>query len=556
MTGIGGEGKSHNLLRFAHEQRKAGNLTVYIPTAEQFVTSHVKALCYAWRTALHSFDPLKFPEIHFQFGDGLAPEIQTSKVTAKINQVWSANTSCSPEKFKADAEEIVGLLTALAVESNKRHCMIIDQDNRLWRSAAVLTRNFGQTIASSTSTLIALDLLQRIEPHLLILCASANNEGWEMRQWPQLVLYPEPVPDDMLGEVMCIESPTPTAGSDEWNWLMTRTAGVPFELRFIGSWMKRWSMALTMDNLTFCSEFRTQAVFQAFSAFYRSADSEGKREIMRSVGLFLAAERGRLEIPAVRVPVDASCVFDKRFMYTDGDSNPRFLSPVAADAILDFYKDWLWQQRDETFMSHGDWYEAQVERLLNADVDILQITGDNPRPVRRCEYEGPRDFAQIKHVIATLPAKTLLHIPVPYRSHRFFDGVLVVCDHREVFVLYYNCCSGHKHKDSKKDMEEHDCDWMPQVARWRQELAGLVFHEAFLWITPTMSTGGKLELLLGGTTRNFGGQSSPWKNLFNSRIATQTQGNQPGKLAELHLSLTYSELVRPISSFFSRSDLH
>ena len=41
-----------------------------------------------------------------------------------------------------------------------------------------------------------------MQPHLFVLGASANNEGWERRTWPNSIdHYPEPVPEHCIATV-------------------------------------------------------------------------------------------------------------------------------------------------------------------------------------------------------------------------------------------------------------------------------------------------------------------------------------------------------------------
>jgi hypothetical protein len=175
VTGISGEGKSHVLLRFAHEQHQAGHLVVYIPTAEQLVQSHVKPLCYAWRKALCAFDPETFSPSIFAFGKRSAAGADAPEIVAQINKLWSDFAAGGNRlNFVSRAEDIVAQLNELAEGCEKRHCMIMDQDNWLWRSKDAI----GPALSSDEPTSLSLAVMRTVSPHKMVVCASANNEGW------------------------------------------------------------------------------------------------------------------------------------------------------------------------------------------------------------------------------------------------------------------------------------------------------------------------------------------------------------------------------------------
>jgi len=240
---------------------------------------------------------------------------------------------------------------------------------------------------------------------------------------------------------------------------------------------------------------------------------------------------------------------DRRYMYFDENQAPQFLSPVAADAIANVYQEWLLKQPCvENSKTHGDWYEAQVDRVLRKGTDILRFNGDNRRTVEVCSFEGPRDFENVALEIRRLGKDRLLYIPQAYRSQRYFDGVLAARTPHDIYLMYFNVCAGRRHKDSSSDMEKNETLWRDQVKSWKNEW-GVTFHESFLWITPTTTKDKKVVLFLDSDQtqyqRTFEQQTAPWKDLFNKRISTQaiSSGHKLPRLASLHLTLTYDDLL-------------
>jgi hypothetical protein len=381
VTGISGEGKSHVLLRFAHEQRRAGHLVVYIPTAEQLVRSHVKPLCYAWRKALCAFDPDMFSPSMFAFGKRLTAGADTPEIVAQINKLWSEFAAGGNRlNFVSRAEDIVAQLNELAEGCEKRHCMIVDQDNRLWRSKDAI----GPALSSDEPTSLSLAVMRTVSPHMMVVCASANNEGWGRRQWHQLTLNPEPVPENMMDLVLGFEAPL----GEVRDYMKEITGSVPLELRLLGEWMRKHTKKVTMESLDQYKEKRKIQVSRAFLNFLPEVDKQ--TDVMSSVSRFLAALNGN------QVAADVNEPHDKRYMYFDGEDDPKFLSPVAADAIADVYQQWLLKQPCvENSKTHGDWYEAQVDRVLRKGTDILRFHGNKQRAVEVCSFEGPRDFGNV-----------------------------------------------------------------------------------------------------------------------------------------------------------------
>jgi hypothetical protein len=271
--------------------------------------------------------------------------------------------------------------------------MIVDQDNRLWRSKDAI----GPALSPIYPTFQSFELMQVVSPHMMVVCASANNEGWGRRQWHQLTLNPEPVPEDMMDLVLGFEAPL----GEVRDYMKEITGSVPLELRLLGEWMQTLEAEMNVESLRRYRGIRLKQVKNAFSNFLPEGDKQ--MDVMSCVASFLAAERSN------DVPADVSDPHDKRYMYFTCKFEPKFLSPVAADAIADVYQQWLLKQPCvENSKTHGDWYEAQVDRVLRKGTDILRFHGNKQRAVEVCSFEGPRDFGNVALEINRLSENQLL----------------------------------------------------------------------------------------------------------------------------------------------------
>jgi hypothetical protein len=339
--------------------------------------------------------------------------------------------------------------------------------------------------------------------------------------------------------------------------LMDLTGGIPLELRLFSDYaLLEHAENVTADFVRGYKGWRQHEVKSQLENLMDAKSIAGVESIMESIGYFLAVTAGN---PPVK-KLSAKANLDKRFMYFEG-SKPCFLSPVVADAFAEYYTEFLAKQPKPIALdSHGHWYEVQVERLLKAKNDILRLNGNDPRTVKQVDFEGPRDFHDVKCAIDSLSGDEMLFVAPPFRSHRFFDGVLIVREPSsssgttdQVFVLYFNCCSGNEHKDSCSDMEQNEVLWRDQVAQWNISSPGVPFHEGFLFVTPCKDTG-KGTGVFTMTLVSLGGQvkqvkftrrllqQSLWKKVFNQRIAS-LDVSQTGRLAALHLQITYDDFV-------------
>jgi hypothetical protein len=172
VTGVGGNGKSHNLALFVQQARDAGAVVLYIHdmqlwlNAPQIFFKELRFAVAQWNQRHLDKDPLAVPSL--------------------VKQILNLPIS---ESRKATNDDAVGeatrLLCARCTAVGVPFLVVIDQDNRLNK----LTTEDKEMFTRYNRMVLAM------QPHLLVLGASANNEGWDRRSWPNRIEHlPEPVP--------------------------------------------------------------------------------------------------------------------------------------------------------------------------------------------------------------------------------------------------------------------------------------------------------------------------------------------------------------------------
>ena len=168
VTGVGGNGKSHNLALFVHQARQAGAAVAYIHDMQTWLRDSrlvMKELCFAATNAA--------------VGEPVVKRLQEMYKELDANG-WKA--------VRDATTALRGTCTAKGVP----FIIVIDQDNRLHSIKADRPLQFE-----------AYDrMIISMKAHLIVLGASANNEGWDRRKWPNRIEhYPEPVPSECRAEL-------------------------------------------------------------------------------------------------------------------------------------------------------------------------------------------------------------------------------------------------------------------------------------------------------------------------------------------------------------------
>ena len=185
VTGVGGNGKSHNLALFVHQARQAGAAVAYIHDMQQWLD-----------------DPLMIlREIRFAASNaGLETPAVVTKILSK--ELDDAQRATKENKIAEATRTLRGSCTAKGVP----FIVVIDQDDRLNRLRGKQPLTFCRFDG----------MIRTMKPHLLVLGGSANNECRNERDWPRRIEhYPEPVPAEWRADLF-----PKTQASDEIKRMM------------------------------------------------------------------------------------------------------------------------------------------------------------------------------------------------------------------------------------------------------------------------------------------------------------------------------------------------
>ena len=170
LTGIGGNGKSHNLALFVQEQKSVKNVVLYINTMERWIWFPRLIHAELWKAAVDG---------------GIAVAGFTDSPTPAFTREFDYKLFMAHAYAVLDSCQTTG----------KRFFFVADQDNILSKQAqnkSKMVMNFDDFDG----------VINTIPSHVKILSASDNNEGWNRRNWTdRIVHYPEPVPEDVIGEL-------------------------------------------------------------------------------------------------------------------------------------------------------------------------------------------------------------------------------------------------------------------------------------------------------------------------------------------------------------------
>ena len=210
LTGMGGMGKSHNLARWALEQRVAGHLVVYVNDMENWLTAGDRYIFREIEFALCRWRGWK------QGVDGFVGFKSTSELLAHLNEASTASC-CIPPALGAEADSLLKLVNdvfsksatsrigvlgapallwsdgagvALSACANvaslvgKKCIFVVDQDNRLNR----LFKDMVPNLSHDPTTYYINKVIKTSNAHMTVASASANNEGWDRRDWVNTVV--------------------------------------------------------------------------------------------------------------------------------------------------------------------------------------------------------------------------------------------------------------------------------------------------------------------------------------------------------------------------------
>jgi hypothetical protein len=282
VTGPGGTGKSFNLARFVMELRDEGHVVAYVPTMDNVVN-----------------DPMN-----------LLDELKHAVATAKLKDF--AVTIPSKRRYNLIlqvpqlqmVEDAFSACNVACTKQNKRLVLVIDQDNRLWKKISY--SSVYQTLDDAICTL----------PCQLVLCASANNEGWERRTWAQRIYHGiDKVPLPLLTSM--------GASPSEVEFLERNFGLYPLDT-LVALQMATKQGAdpqLRAEALVMYRQFRASAIETGHSGYLEEFPEAWK-------GAFHEATIGSGRY---------NQRFDRRFLTDNGETNEplRALHPVALSALIE-----------------------------------------------------------------------------------------------------------------------------------------------------------------------------------------------------------------------------
>ena len=179
VTGVGGNGKSHNLALFVQQAREAGAVVAYIHDMQLWLNN-----------ALVLIHELKFAVEQWNATHGKDHPIKIPKGMQKLLRLNVAEGARRTTDFTV-LEATVALRSTCSAKGVPI-IIVIDQDNRLHKLMTPPDPKY----------FVYNHMITAMQPHLIVLGASANNEGWDRRNWPNRIEhYPEAVPEEWLAEL-------------------------------------------------------------------------------------------------------------------------------------------------------------------------------------------------------------------------------------------------------------------------------------------------------------------------------------------------------------------
>ena len=200
LTGMGGTGKSHNLAYWVSLQRLAGHMVVYVHDMDNWLTGGdaylFKEITFAicrykhWgatpTSATMSLDTISEATKNTLWANTKSPTNPKLTLHETLLACVDAIKSCEYDVYTKHPKQVLrdlrALLDALPPVGTFRPKLIfvVDQDNRLNKVLKERATSVGYEIASIVDNVIVTNTA-----HLTVASASANNEGWDRRDWPK-----------------------------------------------------------------------------------------------------------------------------------------------------------------------------------------------------------------------------------------------------------------------------------------------------------------------------------------------------------------------------------
>jgi hypothetical protein len=437
FAGIGGVGKSHVLLLFAHLLRKQADSSycvVYVHNSQLLVSDEGMACIWMLCLLKEAVDALP----------GGSAKTEAQNVLAKSHDTTTLDELC---KVYRGVRAIEGLTLVL----------LLDQDNRVMRLEKITS--FFET---------AFAYANRLPSHATICCASANNE-WRTRAWPTLAtLEPEPElstanVEEILGAaaVAKIErNERETKAVDEKHSkesviarIAQVTQCVPLQLRWVSEIIVNQS-SLSFDVDAALRAFRQRLLTNVSESLQSHPDKLKEWANVAATIKFVGSSPPHVE-------------YDKQWMYEGAESGAVvFLNEAVCSAYIQCLSEraGVLQTENPAVPSFGLYFESKWKQRISQGARVCSVfnvegevncTSDtvdfsNNEALKKAVSTAVRASKQ-----AATESKKTRDLPPQYwlwpmnKSQPYVDAIAVVDGN----LLFCNFCH-HKHSDSLASLEK------------------------------------------------------------------------------------------------------
>jgi hypothetical protein len=201
LTGMGGTGKSHNLAYWVSLQRKEGHMVVYVHDMQNWLNGGDRYIFEEIGFAIRKWEHWGVSNAGGEMVLEDVAKLSKARPWASVRNPENTNLSLHEtleacvkavknsgmKKFTSDPEQALAnlrvLVDAISRANNAKHKLIfvVDQDNKLNSKFTD-----GKPSLSHQPNEYHIDsVISANRAHLTVASASANNEGWERRDWPK-----------------------------------------------------------------------------------------------------------------------------------------------------------------------------------------------------------------------------------------------------------------------------------------------------------------------------------------------------------------------------------
>lgn len=478
FRGLGGGGKSHNLMRFVAEQRGAGDCVAYIHDCDDILRANVHdVIANALITALTSVFSLSYPTL-----GNLLDDLKN----------WGL-TKCAPWNVEQlTVQNLVGNVRKFVNDAGKRFLFVFDQENRITRVSAPLSASDW-----------ARQFITSADANLVVVSASDNNQGHEQRGWDTIIQLPTPMPStfalSLLREAAGVQASF-LPNSAERN-LLQRTIGTPdgaFAPLEVGKVCK--CLLQQRDSLQPMSieaacryalnEYYSEVFVLHFKFYDSSVATRSKtHSLITATSILLTSDwiKGAENLPEV---------LDRRFCHVQTTSANRidivFASPLVKRAMvracLRQYIECQFTLNRVIPAFQGMWLEKRLfERFFSNEnlMKVLFVDGSIAKSTTTSYRSSRHAFDMMKQDALDRGDKdeTKVLLLRARGNYANIDGMLVSACEDWIDVYFLQCTVNPHHKDSFEYFFNHDFPTWVDMINGDATLSHVKFRFTFLWIT-------------------------------------------------------------------------